>query len=141
MGNSHANDVQCWLPGVRDRENRRSGTVKRCRGCSRAQKAHQLRIYPWLPRGVPAPSITAFVFFSPRNDFAATGRNREISRDLGAIWGTTERRNFSRFGRDLGTNTRKFETKFGWYVRERQHHPKLSDESMAGVMSDDSADD
>ena len=101
MGKSHANDVQCWLPGVRDRENRRSGTVKRCRGCSRAQKAHQLRIYPWLPRGVPAPSITAFVFSLQvpryflyftvpkfRAIWARFGAQRsgEIFRDLGAIW-------------------------------------------------------
>ena len=106
MGNSHANDVQCWLPGVRDRENRRSGTVKRCRGCSRAQKAHQLRIYPWLPRGVPAPSITAFVFFF-RGD-------------------RSKSRNFARFGRDLGHNgAAKF---FAIWARFGYKHAKIRNE-------------
>ena len=106
MGNSHANDLQCWLPGVRDRENRRSGTVKRCRGCSRARKAHQLRIYPWLPRGVPAPSITAFVFFF-RGD-------------------RSKSRNFARFGRDLGHNgAAKF---FAIWARFGYKHAKIRNE-------------
>ena len=47
-----------WLASVSrllSAANRRSGTVTRCGRCSGAPKARQLGIYPWLPRGVPAP--------------------------------------------------------------------------------------
>ena len=82
---------------------------------SSSTEHHRLRLFT-------TSTEVLFIFYSA-----------EISRDLGAIWGTTERRNFSRFGRDLGTNTRKFETKFGWYVRERQHKAKWWDSSWGAA--------